>query len=286
MHTIKMLLASLLIFGFTAVQGQMSNGADQEPDDKRNKTLGVRWGFHHYARQDLVFSPMIYRSGNVANFELLFRWQKPKTDNRIELRFDSPGLKSYEPYTFNNWPDYDPTTTHSTFHTMINIHYSKLWGLNTAKAPLKLGFISDNQVNAIDFAWGDAILGGYQASFSIGPIISSYLTIGERSSLEIDAFFTVLNYTTRSPYGATNAQYIADNETHKGIDAFFAYLGSGDLTTLNRFQKFNLGVTYGYALTDRWSLMANYHFEFLHHSIPQSVIACQNNFNIGVNFKF
>ena len=273
------------MLGSVILNGQVATGTTQETEKERNKTLGVRWGFHHYSRQDLVFSPMIYRSGNVANFELLYHWDKPKTANRVELRFDAPALKSYDPYDFLDWPDSEPTTTYPVSHTMINIRYAKLWKLDTKKIPLKLGFISDNQVNVIDFAWGDAVLGGYQASFSIGPIISSQWTIGERSSIEVDAFLAMLSYTTRSPYGATNAQYIAANETHKGIDAFFSYMGSGDVAFLDEFQKFNLAVTYGYALTDRWSLMANYHFEFLHHSEPQSVLAYQNNLNVGVNFK-
>ena len=260
--------------------------AQQDSTRNYKHELTVKWGYHLYKRQDLVFSPMIYSSGHLSNVEVRFDWRKPKTLNSISVQFDKPALKWHDPYTYKRWPDEVEEQTIVGPHTMLNIRYHKLWPVGKPESGWYLGFVSDNQLNAFDFGYGHFGVFGYQMNFSLGPKAQWSTGLGERGTVKLSGQIAALSWLARSAYAAHDDEYFENNADHKAVKTLFRYIGDGEFGGAGKFGKVNLEAEYGYALTDRWTASISYELESLYFSKPRSLNAYRHNFNIGITWKF
>ncbi|HZV44401.1 MAG TPA: hypothetical protein VFF90_07980, partial [Saprospiraceae bacterium] len=109
--------------------------------------------------------------------------------------------------------------------------------------------------------------------------------ITPKSKLTGKVLFPLVSQVARSPYLANDDEYIENNFDHNGVKTFFAFLGDGDLQTLNRIQQLEINLGYQHQLSDRWSIGGLYAFRFIHESKPLNFLSYRNTFYFNLAYS-
>ncbi len=250
--------------------------------------LGLQYGIHLFARQDLLFSPMVYHDASFKNLNLNFSNEKGKRIHLAEAEFNLYNASWHDQYNYQTGFDSIKTlTTFPSGFTVITLRYAYLHYLKKKKfGTWWIGGMLDNQINSIDNQYGPAATFGYFAHFSLAPAVQWKSQITDRKGIYATAWFPLLTWVTRSAYAIQDDEYMQQNYDHNGVKIFFRYLGDGNLHLINRYEQFNLNLGYTYSLPSHWSLGAEYRFEFLRDTKPKTIISHQNYFNLKASYLF
>lgn len=270
---------SIFIGGSTQLHAQ---------DERAYNFLGLQYGLHLFARQDLLFSPMVYHAVTPINANLNFTNEKESRVHWVELEFNLYDVSWHEPYNYQT--GFDSIETHTTRpagYTVVSLRYAFLKSVSEAPS-LKFyaGAISDNQINAIDNQYAQFSTFGYFAHLSLAPVVKASYIISPKHQLEVVAWLPLISWISRSPYAVNDDEYIQNNADHHGVKTFFRYLGVGNIHLINRYQQFNLNAGYTYLLSDHWRIGAKYRFEFMRDTKPLTMISYQNFINLKTSFQF
>jgi len=274
----KYFLLLLLIAGYS-LKGQ---------DTAAINTIGLQYGIHLFARQDQVFSAMVYHDISFGNLNLNFSNEKGKRIHFAEAEFNLYDASSQGPYDYQTGFDSIKTmTTLPSGFTVVTVRYAYLrhWKTNSSGA-WWVGGMLDNQINSIDNQYGPAATFGYFAHFSLAPMVLWKSQLTDRKGIYASAWLPLINWVSRSAYAIQDDEYMQQNDDHNGLKTFFRYVGDGNLHLINRYQQFNLNLGYTYSLPSHWSFGAEYRFEFLRDTKPKTIISYQNYFNLKASYLF
>ncbi len=249
-------------------------------------TFTVTYGIHHLASQDLIFSPFILRDITVLNAGLSYRHES-KFLQVAEFQFDSFDPVYQNTFFYFTVPDAEKheTIKNDFTHVKLNYGFSKLFRVGN-KYRLYLGVISENTIHAQYYYAGFFGTFAYFASFGLSAWTEFEYDINEKQTVSATAYAPLLAWICRSPYLANDDEFIENISSHNSVKTFFAYLGDGNLQTLNQLQQFNLGLNYQYELNQHWDIGAGYQFNIIHATSPLNLLVLQNGINISGLFKF
>jgi hypothetical protein len=134
----------------------------------------------------------------------------------------------------------------------------------TNKSKLVVSGILNVDIQALNYFYGRISSFGYYSSFGLGISALKEYKINKRNAVSGRFALPMIYWAARSPYLVNDDTYIENTISHSGVRTFFAFLGDGKPLTLKRLQALDLGVTYSYKITEKWSLGASYLFEFIH----------------------
>lgn len=257
-------------------------------DEMAKNKIGLHYGLHFFARQDQLFSPMIYHSTSPLNLNLNYANEKSKKIHWAEAEFTLYDASWHDPYDYQTGFDSIKTqTTLPTGYTVVTARYAYLRHLATnSLGEWWLGGMNDNQINSIDNQYGPFATFGYFAHFSLAPVAYWKAQLTDRSGLDASVWFSIFSWVARSPYAVNDDEYILNIQSHNGFKTFFNYLGDGDVHLINHLQQFNLNLGYTYSFPLHWNIGAEYRFEFLRDSEPETLISYQNFINLKASYVF
>ncbi len=246
--------------------------------------LQLQLGLSHIARQDLVFSPFINRDLSPINFGIRYQRERNLYQN-LHLRFSllSPSLT--EPYEFIDNDEIKQTSPH--FSTLIDLDYwigKEFRGKEKSSTKAGLAFNAD--IQALNYVYGRIGSFGYYSTFGLGGFVSHTHKFNEKNKLTGQVALPLFSWLARSPYLVNDDEFIENTISHSGIKTFFAFIGDGNLATLNKLQTLDLRLNYTYKLNDRWAIGADYLFEFIHSKEPRNLLSYRNTMFLNTNYKF
>ena len=246
---------------------------------KRPTQLSIRVGPGNYSRQDQIFSPFVHHDWSFVNVGLNYRWGQ-YSDQFIDFEFGSYNPSLVPTYEYN---DDDQTYPHS--FTLVNLTYAlgkEIFNSYTGESNTRIitgGFFeADVEASTYNFAWLGTF--GYLAPFSLGAWGEYQHNLGRRNSVSARLMLPLVSWVARSPYLASDDEFIENNYTHSGVDAFFNYLEDGELQTLNRIQQLEFNAGYKHSLSEKWSLGGLYEFRFMHSNKPLNFLSYRHTFYI------
>ena len=261
---------------FAAILGIVPNLRSQDTLKISSPELSLRIGPGNYSRQDQIFSPFVHHDWSFLNVGLKYHWGK-KSIQFIDFEFGSYNPSLVPTYEYN---DDDQTYPHS--FTLVNLTYALGKKINTNNQNTRLitgGFFeADVEASTYNFAWLGTF--GYMAPFSIGAWGEYQYDLSERNTISARVMLPLVSWVARSPYLASDDEFIENNYTHSGVDAFFNYLGDGELQTLNRIQQLEVNAGYKHSLSEKWSLGGLYEFRFMHSNKPLNFLSYRHTFYI------
>lgn len=257
-------------------------------DEKAGNKFDLQYGIHIFARQDQLFSPMIYHDASPVNLSLGYSNKKEQRLHFAEAAFTYYNAAWHDQYNYQTGFDSIKTqTTLPSGFTVVTVRYAYLRDLNVVSfGSWWIGGITDNEINSIDNEYGPSATFGYFAHFSIAPIVNWQYQLADRHVFHASSWLPLVSWIARSPYAIQNEEYMINNQNHNGFKTFWNYLGDGNLHLINRYQQFNLNCDYQYSISGHWNIGAEYRFEFFHDSKPEPVISYQNFFNLKASFLF
>lgn len=262
-----------LISSLTTVMGQESKNE-----------LQLKLGFGSIARQDLIFSPFIHKDITPVNIGLQYE-RKGNFYQQVSLRYASFAPILTDPYEFIDNNETEVTNPH--YFTLIDLDY---WFGKEIRASKKtattLGAAFNADVQALNYSYGRVGSFGYYSSFGLGGFIKHSYKFNERSTVSGQLSLPLVSWLARSPYLVNDDEFIKNISSHSGVKTFFAFLGDGELVTLNTLQTLDFGINYSYSLNTKWNLGAAYLFEFLHSKEPKNLLSFRNSIYLTTSIKF
>lgn len=250
----------------------------------QQNTLSLRYGPGTYSRQDLIFSPFVHHDWSWLNLGLQYDWGHKNTNFlAIEAGAYNPILVPSYLYGEDNE---DETYPHQ--FTLVNLTYGFAKRLPQKKenAYFNLGgfFELDVQASTYNYAWAGSF--GYLAPVSLGVWADYKYPLSEKSYLTGRVLIPLVSLVARSPYLVNDDEFIENTYSHNGFKTFFAYLGDGNVYTLNKIQQIELQLGYQHMLSDKWSIGGLYSFRFVHFSEPLDFLSFRNTFCINLTRHF
>lgn len=256
---------------------------DAEGQESKN-SISLNVGFGGIARQDLIFSPNIHRDISAINFGLEYsRGGKFYQNGSVRFASFSPIQVSPYEYTLNG----EKKLSGSHLFSLIDIDYN--FGkeiLKREKSTTTIGLLFTTDIQMLNYVYGRIGSFGYYSIFGLGPFVNRDYQLNEKHYLSAYAGFPILSWLSRSPYLVNDDEFIENISSHSDVDSFFAFIGDGNLRTLNKLQVFDLRARYLYKINNRWDLGLGYIFEFLRVEDPRNLISFRNSMNFSTRYKF
>jgi hypothetical protein len=243
------------------------------------------WSFQYGAgsltKQDLVFSPFVHSSTTPLQIGLgytrLATWHQ-----NLNLRFAAFGTALVDAYPFTLDGEIQRSQPHN--FTLIDVDYGLGRPINrTTSAGLQLAV----DVQALTYSYG-RVSGsfGYFANFGLGIYFEKRHSFAERHRISGKLSLPLLNWLARSPYLVNDDVFIENTSSHNGLKTFLSFIEDGNLVGLDKFQSIDLQLKYAYHLTPRWTLGANYLFEFVHSKQPRNLLQYRHSLHLLTAFNF
>jgi hypothetical protein len=246
--------------------------------------ISLNYGVSHIARQDLVFTPFIHTDLSPISIGLEYTRTADYYQD-IKLRFSVFDPMLISPYDYFIEGERNVAGQH--VFTIINLDYAigKIIS-QTGKSKIAIGALLATDVQSLNYAYGRIGSFGYYSTFGLGGFLSKDYQINERSYLVARFSLPLLYWLSRSPYLVNDDEFIENISSHSGVKSFFAFIGDGKLTTINKLQTFDLEAKYFYDLNDKWQLGIGYLFEFIHSTEPRGLLSYQNSLFLSTIFNF
>ncbi|MBK6265274.1 hypothetical protein JKA74_09500 [Marivirga sp. S37H4] len=253
-------------------------------ENTKNHSVSLNLGITTLTRQDLTFSPLIHKDFSLLNLGIDYDRQA-KVFQRVSFRYGNFNPMSTDPYDFSVHGETKTAYPHS--FNLIDIDY--LIGKKikeSEKSILTVGGLLLMDIQALNYVYGRIGNFGYYSATSLGMFGKYQFTINDNSNLTTSLKLPLVAWLARSPYYVNDDEFIENTSSHSGFKTFMAFMGDGNLTTLNKWQSFDLDIKYMYSLNEKWQLGAAYLFEFIHSSQARNLLSYRNSINLSANLKF
>ncbi len=243
----------------------------------QQKSLSLRLGPGHVARQDQIFSPFVHTDWSLLNGGIRY-----ETRSHLHQWIDL-GFGSYSPIRTSSYRYGEGNQTYPHSFLLANLTYAlgkPIPSKNPANTWAVGGFFG-NAIQATTYNYGPVGNFGYFASVDLGIWARFSRHLSKQNAVSVATQLPILSWIARSPYLVNDDEYIENIYSHNGLKTFFAYLADGKLQTLNRVQQAELHLTFTHELNDRWILGAWYECHFLHTRTTLPLVQIRNVLNVS-----
>lgn len=279
------LLLFLLIGSILFVRTE--KGVVQPEPPNRKNSLGLEYGLHHLQRQDLAFSPLVYRGQALPNLHLTFRRINGRRQQAVDLGVKAFSATSNERFTYLKWRTLEPTETLPSTFVGLHLRYTYLRHLNSsAKLKVWAGAGLENQIDAMFLEFGGAGAFGYGTYLSLSPTGQLQYLPSPRTSFFAELAVPLVSWVARSPYAVNDDGYIWNQRSHQALPTLLNLMGDGEVSTLNQLQQVRLQVGYQRALSGRFSFRTRYEGTYARYTRPRQTITLTNSLSFGLQYHF
>lgn len=286
MKTQRFPLLLFLLIGSTIFFRTKVGMAQPEPPVRKN-TIGLEYGLHHLLRQDLLFSPLVYRGQALPNLNLTYRRISGRSQQGVELGVGVFTTSTYAPYTYRTWRTLEPAETLPSTFVLLHLRYAYLRQVYTSdKVRGWVGASSDNRIDAMFLEFGDAGAFGYGGFLSISPTAQLQYVLSSRHFIFAELAVPVVSWVARSLYAVNDDAYIWNQRSHQTLPTLFNCMGEGEVSTLNRLQQVRLQAGYQRELSGRFSFRTRYEAFYARYTRPRQTVTLTNSLNLGLQYRF
>lgn len=253
-------------------------------EKERKNAISIYLGPSHLIRQDVIFSPMVHRDMTFPALGIDYS-RRAKYFQNISLQYAGFSPMVSEPYTFVFEGEEEIANPH--YLTFIDLDYlfGKEKKLNE-RSSFTYGGMFATKVQVLNYVYGRISSFGYFASFGLGGFGQYRHQIGEKGTVTARLQLPLFSWVARSPYLVNDDEFIDNISSHSGVKTFLAFIGDGNLATWNRIQYFDFDFGYDFKLNPKWTLGANYWFEFIHFSNPRPLTSFRNSLQLQATYSF
>ena len=250
--------------------------------------LELQYGIRHVARQDHLFSPMIYRGTAPLNLTLSYQRQGTASRHGGTIGFGQYNAASGSAYQYKAWRTQEALTSEPTSFLLLDLHYFYLRRMAARDRMMDLyaGATLDNQAGALFYGYGHQAFFGYTLFTSLSPTIEADFALSEKQRLGFRFRFPLLSWLSRSPYAVNDDQFIDDQSSHRTLPMLANFYRGGELVSMNRFQRLNADIRYERMMGRRFSMSATYRIEFMRYTRPLKVTSYRNDLLLGATYHF
>lgn len=253
--------------------------------EENKNAITLNWGIGHLTRQDLTASPMIHKDVSPVNAMLGYKHFN-KFEHEVEVKFGMYNPKPTESYDFFFEPEEILQTFNHSF-ILLDVNYSFGKSVYTTdKLKVVAGARMRNRLNASDYAYGAISLFAYYFSFGLDARLKMDYEINEKSKLHFSAALPLFSMNSRSPYLATDAEYLMDNYAHKDLSAVINFSKRAKFQSWGKSQGIEIGLGYDYSISEKWSIGCDYLFLANFNQVPTNFSSIENTLFLGAKLKF
>ena len=146
--------------------------------------LELTYGFRHYQRQDLTFSPLIFKGLAPLNLGLSYQKSDEKSQTSMGLNLAGFSSRSLAAFDYTKWNESEPLTTLPSNFWLIDLgasHLRKVGGA-TGRTVWYAGLSLDVQLGALFYDFGEYGAFGYTTIASLSPTVAGKWHFGEKTA--------------------------------------------------------------------------------------------------------
>lgn len=275
----------LFLFVFLLDFQAIGQGLGSTPT--RKNEIGFDLGFHHIARQDLLFSPLLYKGSALTNGALHWGRQNARSMHQVRLGFDLYKTRGLEAFRFYTWEDGKATETLLSTFVVLDFRYGYLRKIKMHGAwALYLGAALDNQISAIFMEYGFHSFFGYTGVLGIQPEIQAVYRPADRKTFHFHLSCFAGGWLARSPYAVNDDEFIVRQSSHNPVRTLFRLMQDGQWAGIGRVQQIRWQLVYDYQINRRWSLNLGYEGEYYRCAKPRTLVSLYSHLNAGLSLHF
>lgn len=271
MKTISILVGAML--------GMLATGLGQSP---KQRSFTIEYGYQHFARQDQLFSPLVYNGNAPLNLGLNYIANGKASQQQAYLSFGLYNMSSHESYDFTeNFDELEKRTLNPSSFQVIRLGYgyARKFGQNGC---WHAGARLDGQIEAMFYEMGFASIFGYTTAFSLAPTFGRDFALSQKTRLSAQIAVPLMGWVSRSPYALNDDDYIDRQSSHHNLTTIFKLIGDGELRSLDSYRQLDLDIRAWQSLSDKMALTLGWRARWYEITEPKRVLALQNGFSIGL----
>ena len=274
---------TILILGITLLLYQSNSYAQSE----KTNYLGLHWGVGNLQRQDIRFSPFIFKPWSAFNLGLSYE-HTGKQFHRVYARFGWYKAMVGEPFKFIDTIEDPPIETETLPHNfnILDLDYTLGFSLKkSAKSAFWLGGKMRNLINQGPYEYGPSAIGSYNFNFSLDVWSGYSYSFSDKHSLKAELSLPFITWVASSPYLGQDSNYINNSSSLSVMKILGRYIADGELQSWGTIQRVDLQLGYKYRLSERWIMKAEYNLHFNTSNRPQPFTSIENVLLLGAQIK-
>lgn len=265
----KILVLFILSLFSQFVYSQKNDLGTNSIGGKYKNQIGIQIGYNQGYLKDLNFSALNYKEGGLL-YSFNYTHQKPSGKNifNVDIDYCSGKLKTKVSKDF------------TSEITVANLEFS--YARKLTKKDNELTFYLGGQYNSYlqILDWEDLESFSFLATHGIGPKGLLTYNVNSKHKFTTSLFIPVFQNLVRPPYNGID-ETIIENQDNT-VKIIFA----GKLASFDKFFGFDWKLNYTYAISNRFDLSATYLARYQNVAEINMVKHLQNQYAIGLNFKF
>jgi hypothetical protein len=247
--------------------------------------LELSYGFRHYQRQDMTFSPLVFKGLAPLNIGLDYRKTDEKSLTNIGLQLAGFTSRSVAAFDYTKWGEPEPLTTLPSNFWLIDLsadHLRRVGGAAEGRMAWYAGLSLDVQLGALFYEFGEYGAFGYTTLASLSPSVAGSWNLGEKNKLLFSAKLPLLNWLARSPYAINDDDFIERQSSHRGFKTLLRLSADGNLASLGQVQAGSLSAKFQRKINEKWAASLGYDFALLRSQDPHPLTAIENGVTVGI----
>lgn len=243
----------------------------------------LRGGIHELVRADRMLSAVPHH-GAAPSFDLSWSPRGPRMAHLVELSFTPTTLASGKPWSWRD--DGERRETGRDAAVLVDLQYAIGARIDAGEWTLHVGGTVANQFENLATNYGFLGMESYLGVLGAGPWVDLRRGLGERHTLELQAYSPVVSWVARNPYAVHSGQHVYNTRDNKPLNIIPRYLADGSVQTLNHIQAIHLRAGYAFDLSDTFALVARGRVDGFHLSVPHPMVEWRLGMNLGIRGRF
>jgi hypothetical protein len=246
--------------------------------------LELTYGLRHYQRQDLTFSPLIFKGIAPMNLGLAYQKSGEKSQTNVNLNLAGFASRSVAAFDYTKWNEPEPLTTLPSNFWLIDLgasHLRKIGG-KMERTAWYAGLSLDAQLGALFYEFGEYGAFGYTTVASLSPTVAGRWNLGSKNSLQFSAKLPLLNWVARSPYAINDDDFIERQSSHRSLKTLLRLCSDGNLASLGQLQAGSFSTKFQRKINEKWAASLGYDFALLRSQDPHPLTAIENGVVVGI----
>lgn len=246
--------------------------------------LELTYGLQHNQRQDLTFSPLIFKGTAPINLGLSYQRTGKKSQTKAHIDLTGFACRSVAAFEYSKWDEVEPLTVPPSNFWMIGIgadHHRQIGG---SGRPITwyAGLSLHAQLGALFYEFGEYGAFGYTTVASLSPSVAGLWKMGEKTSLHCSLSLPLLNWIARSPYAINDDEFIERQSNHRAIKTLLRLSGDGHWASLVQVQAGRFSAKFNRSFQKNWALSLGYNFSLLRAQGPHPLTAIEQGLVLGI----
>lgn len=247
-------------------------------------SLELTYGLRHYQRQDLTFSPLIFKGTAPINLGMSYQRTGEKLQTKVHIDLAGFACRSVAAFEYSKWDEVGPLTVPPSNFWMIGMGVDHLRQIRGSGRPMTwyAGLSLRAQLGALFYEFGEYGAFGYTTVAALSPSVAGVWKMSEKNSLHFSLSLPLFNWIARSPYAINDDEFIERQSNHRAMKTLLRLSGDGHWASLGQVQAGTFSVKFNRTFHAKWALSLGYDFSLLRAQDPHPLTAMEQGLVLGI----